>query len=114
VIRWLKDHDYGLGIAFAALWIVSGLLHFHGEWWVSQWPHGEAPWQVEFYVHTFENWQSEFLQVASLIVLTTYLIYKGSPESRDGDEALKQKVDAIYHQQVWIMNKLDGKFDARE
>ena len=31
---------------------------------------------------TFENWESEFLQMAAFILLTTFLIQKGSPESR--------------------------------
>jgi hypothetical protein len=35
------------------------------------------PWEA-----TFENWESEFLQMAAFILLTTFLIQKGSPESR--------------------------------
>jgi len=36
---------------------------------------------------TFENWESEFLQMAAFIVLTVWLIQKGSPESKQpGDE----------------------------
>ena len=30
----------------------------------------------------FENWESEFLQMAVFVLLTTFLIQKGSPESR--------------------------------
>jgi hypothetical protein len=38
---------------------------------------------------TFENWESEFLQMGAYVLLTAFLIQKGSPESRnpDGDEA---------------------------
>jgi hypothetical protein len=38
---------------------------------------------------TFENWESEFLQIGAYVLLTAFLIQKGSPESRnpDGDEA---------------------------
>src|SRR5690349_2771593 len=32
---------------------------------------------------TFENWQSEFLQLLTMAVLTSFLIHKGSAESRD-------------------------------
>src|SRR5688500_17793147 len=35
------------------------------------------PWEA-----TFENWESEFLQMAVFVLLTTFLIQKGSPESR--------------------------------
>ena len=38
---------------------------------------------------TFENWESEFLQMGAYVLLTAFLIQKGSPESKnpDGDEA---------------------------
>ena len=35
------------------------------------------PWEA-----TFENWESEFLQMAVFVLLTTFLVQKGSPESR--------------------------------
>jgi hypothetical protein len=37
---------------------------------------------------TFENWESEFLQMGAYVVLTAWLIQKGSPESKkpDGEE----------------------------
>ena len=39
---------------------------------------------------TFENWQSEFLQLFSMVILTSFLVHRGSHESKDQDE----KVDA--------------------
>jgi len=38
---------------------------------------------------TFENWESEFLQMGAYVLLTAWLIQKGSPESKkpDGDES---------------------------
>lgn len=35
------------------------------------------PWEA-----TFENWESEFLQMAIFVLVTTFLIQRGSPESR--------------------------------
>lgn len=35
---------------------------------------------------TFENWESEFLQMAALVVLTVFLVQKGSPESKKPDD----------------------------
>jgi quinol-cytochrome oxidoreductase complex cytochrome b subunit len=37
---------------------------------------------------TFENWESEFLQMGAYVLLTAFLIQKGSPESKnpDGDQ----------------------------
>ena len=44
---------------------------------------------------TFENWQSEFLQLLTFVVLTTYLIHRGSHESKDSDEAMQAQLDRI-------------------
>ena len=44
---------------------------------------------------TFENWQSEFLQLLTFVALTSFLIHRGSPESKDGDEEMQSKLDAI-------------------
>jgi hypothetical protein len=40
---------------------------------------------------TFENWESEFLQMMVYVVLTAWLIQKGSPESRNPDEAPEER-----------------------
>ena len=45
------------------------------------------PWEA-----LFENWESEFLQMAVFVLLTTFLIQKGSPESRR--PGAKELVDA--------------------
>jgi len=46
---------------------------------------------------TAENWESEFLQMAAFVWLTTILVQKGSPESREspheGSEAQDRKPD---------------------
>ena len=39
-----------------------------------------------FWEALFENWESEFLQMAAYIVLTVFLIQKGSAESKDPDK----------------------------
>jgi hypothetical protein len=38
---------------------------------------------------TFENWESEFLQMGAYVLLTAWLVQKGSPESKnpDGNES---------------------------
>lgn len=42
----------------------------------------------DFWQATGENWESEFLQMAMFVLLTTCLYQKGSPESRNPDEAV--------------------------
>ncbi len=39
----------------------------------------------------FENWESEFLQMGAYIYLTTFLIQRGSAESKDPDEPEKDE-----------------------
>src|SRR5688572_6855452 len=39
-----------------------------------------------FWEALFENWESEFLQMAAYVVLTVFLIQKGSSESKDPDK----------------------------
>jgi hypothetical protein len=51
----------------------------------------------DFAVNVAENWQSEYLQFLLFIVATTWLVQRGSPESKPVDEAgaesdTKQKV----------------------
>jgi len=46
-------------------------------------------------LRTFENWQSEFLQLLSMVVLTAWLIHKGSAESRDSTDRMEAKIDEI-------------------
>jgi quinol-cytochrome oxidoreductase complex cytochrome b subunit len=57
--------------------------------------HGQPPESYTRYLTsgafveaTFENWESEFLQMGAYVLLTAFLIQKGSPESKnpDGDE----------------------------
>ena len=44
---------------------------------------------------TFENWQSEFLQLIWQVAGLAYLLYIGSPQSKEGDERKEEKLDAI-------------------
>src|SRR5690349_8602453 len=50
---------------------------------------------VEMMRDTMENWQSEFLQLIWQVAGLTYLLYVGSPQSREGDERKEEKLDYI-------------------
>lgn len=50
---------------------------------------------AEFGQSTFENWQSEFLQLLTFVVLTAFLVFEDSPESRDGDDEIKARLERI-------------------
>lgn len=55
----------------------------HGESQVGYIAYLQTPSFVEV---TFENWESEFLQMAAYVLLTVWLVQKGSAESRDPDK----------------------------
>jgi hypothetical protein len=44
---------------------------------------------------TFENWQSEFLQLLWQIGGLAFLLYLGSPQSKEGSDRVEAKIDAI-------------------
>jgi len=54
---------------------------------------GDFLWQ--FWTSTLENWQSEFLQLLTFVVLTSFLIHRNSPESKDSDEEMQRSLNRI-------------------
>jgi hypothetical protein len=44
---------------------------------------------------TFENWQSEFLQLLWQVGGLAILLHIGSPQSKEGDDRLEAKIDAV-------------------
>lgn len=94
--------DYGLSITLAVLFLASwfGQFVFQYKQEVADAnAHGsEFIWTDfanSFLAATFENWQSEFLQLAAMVILTSFLIHKGSTQSKDGDERKERKLDEI-------------------
>ena len=51
----------------------------HGQAAVSFWTYLTTS---HFYEATFENWESEFLQMGAFVLLTVYLVQRGSGESK--------------------------------
>jgi hypothetical protein len=56
---------------------------------------GESGYVWNWARTTLENWQSEMLQLFAMVVLTSFLIFRGSPESKDGDEEMKQALARV-------------------
>lgn len=50
---------------------------------------------VEVMRDTFENWQSEFLQLIWQVAGLAFLLYVGSPQSKEGDKRKEKKLDYI-------------------
>jgi hypothetical protein len=47
---------------------------------------------------TMENWQSEFLQLIWQVAGLAFLLFVGSPQSKEGDERKEEKLDYIIKQ----------------
>ncbi len=44
---------------------------------------------------TMENWQSEFLQLMWQVGGLAFLLYVGSPQSKESEQRLERKIDTI-------------------
>ena len=97
--------DYGLSIVLAVLFLVSWAVQTVMGWYdfkAEQREHAQAAqwFGADGYLWhwgeaTFENWQSEFLQLLTFVVLTSFLIHKGSAESKDSDDELRQGIERL-------------------
>jgi hypothetical protein len=50
---------------------------------------------VEMSRDTFENWQSEFLQLLWQVGGLAFLLFLGSPQSKEGSDRVEAKIDAL-------------------
>jgi hypothetical protein len=93
---------------YAYAWLTLGffLVSFALHWWFG-WQayvdesreHGSTPevnaYLIEMSRDTFENWQSEFLQLLWQVVGLAYFLYLGSPSSKENDDRMEAKIDAL-------------------
>lgn len=89
--------NYGLTIVLFLLFLSSwiGQAIFQWQEFVSTQQTHTQPIEISEYINEFmsatlENWQSEFLQLLTFVVLTSFLIHRGSHESKDSDEEMKR------------------------
>ena len=97
--------NYSLSIVLALLFLASFLGHTVAGWYeysADQRAHGSQPQLLGddgygwvWAEWTLQNWQSEFLELASFVVLSSFLIHKGSPESKDGDDKIQATLERI-------------------
>jgi hypothetical protein len=100
MMTWLRDQ------ALTIVLMLMFLLFLVGQWFTGlveyndeQLQHGRPAVTMTGYFATghpwealFENWESEFLQMAVFVLLTTFLVQQGSPESRR--PGVREAVDA--------------------
>lgn len=86
-------YSYSLGIALVILFVVSFVFHWLASVDASNQDaimHNFATrtameylFEPQLWFESFQNWQSEFLSTAVLVVLSIFLRYRGSPESKE-------------------------------
>lgn len=93
---------YAYGWLTAIFFLVSIALHWVFGWYAyvdEATQHGQVAQFSQFAVQlgrdTFENWQSEFLQLIWQVVGLAYFLYVGSPSSKENDDRLEAKIDAL-------------------
>ncbi|WP_114951003.1 DUF6766 family protein [Sphingosinicella terrae] len=93
---------YAYGWITLAFFLVSIGLHWLFGWYAyveEAAEHGQSPevssYLVEMGRDTFENWQSEFLQLIWQVVGLAYFLYVGSPSSKENDDRMEAKIDAL-------------------
>jgi hypothetical protein len=93
---------------YGFLWVTSGffVISLIGHWvfgWFAyvgeQQAHHQpilvSEYSVQMMRDTLENWQSEFLQLIWQVAGLALLLHVGSPQSKEGDDRMEAKIDAI-------------------
>jgi hypothetical protein len=89
--RFIRDHSLSIVAlgAFLVIWLGGQAWTGHRTFNEEQRSHGEPAvsfgeylTRADFGEATFENWESEFLQMGVYVLLTAWLVQKGSAESK--------------------------------
>ncbi len=94
--------DYSLSVTAAVLFLITWLVYAvverfdfkHEMSWYEE-SVSFSSYLTRFFAFSLENWQSEFLHVFVLVFLTSFLIHKGSSESRDSDDRMEEALHRI-------------------
>jgi hypothetical protein len=104
-VRWLRFRALLLAnLALFVLFLIGVLLTGHAQENEELSDHDQPTQTLVQYAGSssfgetvFENWESEFLQMGMYVLLTVFLVQKGSAESRPLDEPAPQDEDPRDH-----------------
>lgn len=101
-------HRMSLAKAYGYVWVTAAffLISLAGHWvlgwfaFVNEQTAHHQPIEVSSYLieigrDTMENWQSEFLQLIWQVAGLAFLLFIGSPQSKEGDDRKEEKLDEI-------------------
>jgi hypothetical protein len=77
-----------------------------------------AGYTIQMMRDTLENWQSEFLQLIWQVAGLSFLLHVGSPQSKEGDDRMEAKIDAILlavspDNAGSLLNAIDNEYEGR-
>lgn len=116
---------YGFAWVTAGFFIVTFVGH-----WVFGWfafvdeqhalgqPISVSAYAIEMMRDTLENWQSEFLQLIWQVAGLAILLHVGSPQSKEGDDRVEAKIDAILlavqpRKAEKVLEEIDDAYEGR-
>lgn len=93
---------YGFVWVTLSLFLITLSGHWIVGWFAyvrDQQDHGQAieivGYTMQMLRDTLENWQSEFRQLLWQVAGLALLLHVGSPQSKEGDDRMEAKIDAI-------------------
>ncbi|MGI0038375.1 MAG: DUF6766 family protein [Nitrososphaera sp.] len=96
-----KSRHGFLGVTLG-FFLVSFVIHWTFAWlaYVEEQGKQRQPVQAGEYFNqtmrdTMENWQSEFLQLMWQVAGLSFLLYLGSPQSKESSERMEAKIDTL-------------------
>jgi hypothetical protein len=125
----MKSHSiwsrYGFAWVTFALFAITLTGHWIFGWFAyvrEQQDHGlaieVAGYTVQMMRDTMENWQSEFLQLIWQVAGLAILLHVGSPQSKEGDDRMEAKIDAILlavepDKGERLLDEIDNEYEGR-
>ena len=116
---------YGFAWVTGGFFVISLIGHWLFGWFAyvgEQQAHAQ-PIQVGEYTiqmmrDTLENWQSEFLQLLWQVAGLALLLHLGSPQSKEGDDRMEAKIDAILlavdpKKANKLLEEIDNEYEGR-
>jgi hypothetical protein len=102
VSNFLKKSKRGYLWVTLSFFVMSLAIHWTFAWFAYAQEQAEhnQPLELNGYFNqtmrdTMENWQSEFLQLMWQVGGLSFLLYVGSPQSKESEQRLEKKLDAI-------------------
>jgi hypothetical protein len=116
---------YGYAWVTLALFLITLSGHWIFGWFAyvqEQQDHGKtievAGYTIKMMRDTLENWQSEFLQLIWQVAGLAILLHVGSPQSKEGDDRMEAKIDAILlavdrEKGDRLLDEIDREYEGR-